>query len=120
MSASIGPVDEVKKDRLAKNEALFRDVNERVKRIDAAHGLPTDELWDFLCECSDGDCLARVSLTVAEYEQVRANAVQFAVVPGHDVPEIERVVHETNRYAVVEKLPSEQAIALERDPRSPA
>jgi len=109
---------EATKDRLAKNEALFRDVNERVKRIDAAHGLPADELWDFLCECSDGSCLARVSLTAAEYERVRANAAQFAIVPGHTVPEVERVVHETPRYAVVEKKPAEQAVALASDPRS--
>lgn len=105
------------RDRLAKNEALFRDVNERVKRIDAAQGVPEDELWDFLCECGDGGCLARVSLTIAEYERVRANSVQFFVVPGHEEPEVERVVEDTRRYAVVEKKPGERKIAIERDPR---
>ena len=102
---------------MAKNEALFRDVNERVKRIDAAQGVPEDELWDFLCECGDGACLARVSMTIREYERVRASSVQFLVVPGHEETEVERVLEVTRRYAIVEKKPGEQTIALERDPR---
>ena len=110
-------MDDRSRDRLAKNEALFRDVNERVKRIDAEHGVPEDELWDFLCECGDGECLARVSLTIREYEAVRANSVQFLVVPGHEEPEVERVLEQTRRYAIVEKKPGEREIALERDPR---
>jgi hypothetical protein len=111
-------VDEQAKDRVVKNETLFRDINERVKQIDQAHGIPTDELWDFLCECGRTDCLERISMTVTEYELVRANAVQFAIVPGHEVGEVERVVDEKQRFAVVEKRPDEQRLALETDPRA--
>ena len=111
-------MDEQAKDRLAKNEALFRDINERVRQIDEAHGIPTDELWDFLCECGSAECLERVSMTVAEYERVRAAPVQFALVPGHEIPEVERVVDETRRFTVVEKHPEEQQVALETDPRA--
>ena len=111
-------MDEQTRDRVAKNEALFRDVNERVKEIDRAHGVPADEVWDFLCECGNGECLERVPMTLAEYERVRANAVQFALVPGHEKPEVERVIHETPRFSIVEKRPSEQSVALTTDPRS--
>jgi len=110
-------MDERARHGVAKNEALFRQLNERVKAIDDAHGIPADELWDFLCECGDDSCLERVSLTRVEYERVRANAVHFAVVPGHELAEVERVVHRTNRFAVVEKRAAEQAVALETDPR---
>jgi hypothetical protein len=105
------------KDRAAKNEALFRDVNERVKAIDEAHGLPADDDWEFLCECGDAQCVEHVRLTVAEYEEVRRSPVHFAVLPGHEKPEIERVVSETDTFIVVEKLPEEQPIARGRDPR---
>ncbi len=93
------------KDRAAKNEALFRDLNERVKAIDEAHGLPVEEDWEFLCECGDAECVEHVRLTVAEYEEIRRSPVHFAVRRGHEMPEIERVVSETDRFMVVEKLP---------------
>ena len=111
-------MDEQTRERVAKNEALFRDVNERVKEIDRAHGVPADEVWDFLCECGNGECLERVPMTLAEYERVRANAVQFALVPGHEKGEVERVIHETPRFSIVEKRPSERSVALTTDPRS--
>jgi hypothetical protein len=110
-------VDERSGDQVVKNEALFRDVNERVKRIDAAHGLPQTELWEFLCECGHADCIERVSLTVDEYERVRSSPINFLVVPGHELPEVEHVVELTERYAVVEKDPQERRVALETDPR---
>ena len=106
-------------DRVAKNEVLFRDVNERVKAIDEEQGVSAPNgTWDFLCECRRADCLERVSLTPAEYELVRSSPVQFAVVPGHVLPEVERVVHESDRFFVVEKLSGEQEIARATDPRA--
>jgi hypothetical protein len=111
-------VDERSRDQVAKNEVLFRDVNERVKRLDAAHGLPPTEFWDFLCECGHADCIERVSLTVNEYEHVRSSPIQFIVVPGHELPEVEHVIELTERYAVVEKDPGERRVARETDPRS--
>ncbi len=111
-------MDEQAKERLAKNEALFRDINERVKQIDQEHGIPTDELWDFLCECGSAECLERVGVTLAEYERVREKPTQFVMVPGHEAPEVERVVDETRRYVIVDKHPEEQEVALETDPRA--
>ena len=106
------------RDQIAKNEALFRDVNERVKRIDSEQSAPADERWDFLCECGDAQCIERVSLTVEEYERVRSNPVHFFVVPGHEESEVEHVVQGGEGYIVVEKKPGERAAALETDPRA--
>jgi hypothetical protein len=110
-------VDERAREQVRKNEALFRDVNERVKRIDSEQGAPADERWDFLCECGNAQCVERVSLTVAEYERVRANPIHFFVVPGHELPEVEAVVEAATSYVVVEKKPGERGAALESDPR---
>lgn len=110
-------MDEPTKERVVKNEALFRDVNERVKEIDEAHHVSPGETWDFLCECGNADCLERVELRPDEYEQLRANPVHFAVVPGHEKPVVERVIREGEDYLVIEKLPSEQDIARATDPR---
>jgi hypothetical protein len=64
-------------ERLARNESLFREVNERIEylaevneRIDyRAEGAANK----FVCECSNTDCISTIELTVAEYEHVRSN-----------------------------------------------
>jgi hypothetical protein len=101
---------------MARNEALFREVNERIEDVQA--GFPAQGRTDFLCECGNDDCTQPISLTLAEYEQVRQNPKHFVVVPGHDVADVEHVVERTDRYAVVEKIQGAPAkVALQRDPR---
>ena len=70
---------------LAKNEVIFRDLNERIAHIAAPHG--DDHVYEFLCECSNVDCTLRLPLTLAAYEEVRAVPTQFVVAPGHELPE---------------------------------
>jgi hypothetical protein len=102
---------------MARNEALFREVNERIEDVQA--DFAGDGRTDFLCECGSEDCTTPISLTLTEYEQVRENPKHFVIVPGHDIVDVERVVELTDRYAVVEKLPGAPAtLALERDPRA--
>jgi hypothetical protein len=105
--------------RLAKNEALFRGVNERVKEVkgELAEAGAEGKI-DFICECGRGDCVAQVQLGLAEYEEVRANPARFFVEPGHETLLVERVVREEDGYYVVEKDPEEAAVARETDPRA--
>ncbi len=104
--------------RIAENEALFRDVNERIKDITAGQRLPgREDLWEFLCECGDEDCVERIHLTVDEYERVRSNPRHFAAVRGHELPRVERVVDSTDRFVVLEKLGEGATVAEETDPR---
>jgi hypothetical protein len=94
--------------RQAKNEALHREVNERLAKLDKqaeagwANGA---EEFEFLCECATGDaCDARIKMKLADYERVRDQDDRFAVAPGHENPEIERVVDRSEGYVVVDKL----------------
>lgn len=103
-----------REDRLARNETLFREVNERIEEVRS----PEEDKIEFLCECGVEECRDTISLTVTEYEQVRADSTTFAVVPGHSIDDIEGVVVETERFHVVRKHPSEQDIAHSTDPRS--
>lgn len=111
--------DAVARDRIARNEALFRQVNERVKDVTDAFADLDRSPVDFVCECGNQDCTQPVSLTLAEYEQVRSVPTHFVVVPDHVIRAVEVVVRSGEGYAVVEKLPSEASIAHETDPRSP-
>lgn len=73
---------------------------------------------EFLCECADLDCAATLNLSMAEYERIRSSPVHFPIVLGHHVPEVESLVEETDRYAVVQKRGEAAEIAAKLDPRS--
>ena len=88
------------KERLARNQAIFREVNERLRGMAEAE---RDGKADYICECSDVECTATIELMLFEYEAVRARAKTFFIVPGHERLEVERIVDETARYMVVEK-----------------
>lgn len=103
--------------RLGQNEAVYREVNERVLGINERFGIDDDRV-SFICECGQLACTERIDLTVAEYEAVRSSPVRFALVPGHDDPTVETVVEQNERFAVVEKLPGGPAeLAAAEDPR---
>ena len=104
--------------RIARNQDLFREVNERVKDVnDAFADLLRDEEW--ICECVNRDCIERIVLTLDEYEELRANPTHFAVAPGesHVFYEAENVVAQTDRYGVVEKIGTAGAMVASHDPR---
>ena len=103
--------------RLAENEALFREVNERVEAIARMHG-QDDHIYEFYCECSNVDCTLHVPATIAEYEAVRAHPSRFLVFPSHDLPDIERVVDRAERFWVIEKVGEAGELVAELDPRS--
>ena len=88
-------------ERLAKNEILFRKINERIQEVEG-------ERWgwnpvDFICECADETCTAVIALTQDEYKHLRGDPNRFAVLPGHEVTTIERVVEVRPTYLIVEK-----------------
>lgn len=87
-------------EKLARTEALFREVNERIaetaERFDASE-------TKFVCECADQTCTTRVEATLEEYERVRDDGATFLLVPGHEDDRIESVVQVEGERAVVEK-----------------
>jgi hypothetical protein len=99
-------------ERLARNQSLFREVNERIEKLAG-----DNDVVEFLCECSDPACAITVELRVSTYEDIRSNPTHFFVKVGHDMPEIECVVSQADGYAVVEKF-METEFAKQVDPRS--
>ena len=90
-----------RRERIAHNEALFREINEALQ-----HALSDQADCDrcaFRCECADRSCNTLVHLTTGEYEAVRAHSRRFIVIPGHEVPDVEDVLERNERYAVVLK-----------------
>jgi hypothetical protein len=111
-------------EQRARNEALFRSLNERLKELDdrldmRAVGAPAIDHEEFFCECGRLDCMARVAMTRAEYESIRAYGERFAALEEHVDESIEDVIERHRGFVVVQKEPGEPAeIARELDPRS--
>jgi hypothetical protein len=104
-------------ERIARNEALFREVNERV--ADLQDSLGDGGTTDFVCECGADTCIERISVPMGVYERVRNDSHLFLVRPGHQEPEVERVVETDERFLVVCKdTPTAEKIAEQTDPRS--
>ena len=104
--------------RIGQNEALFREVNERIERVSETLQVTTERLA-ILCECGNAECVERLNVSLPEYERVRAESTLFFVRPGHELPDVEDVVEQRGEYDVVRKKPGPAAdLARELDERS--
>lgn len=104
--------------RLSDNESLFREVNERLVDLNAALDVDVSRL-EFLCECGDATCTAKIELSREEYERVRSDPATFVVLAGHEIHDVETVVGRGDGYVIVRKRqggPAERVAA--DDPRS--
>jgi hypothetical protein len=107
-----------RQERAGRNEALFREVNERLESLNETFSALTNT-FQVVCECDKTDCIKQIDVTRGTYEEVRADAAQFFVVPGHEDPAAESVVARTDAYLIVRKHPGRaEQLAVETDPRS--
>ena len=101
----------------AAKQAHSRDLNESVAKMRTRRDAE-GRREVFSCECGDPSCDGHVCLSIAEYESVRAFPVRFLVIANHENPEVERVVTEGHRFAVIETLAGEASkTALRSNPR---
>jgi hypothetical protein len=90
--------------RVIRNEALFREVNERIE--DVSEDVSRANFIEFLCECGEELCVERIELTREEYEQIRS------------VSDFERVIDRRDRYVVIDKVGQAEQVAERTDPRT--
>ena len=107
---------EDQEERLAKNESLFRTLNENIRGL--ASGLRGHEPFEFICECATSGCFERLSLTLEEYERIRQDGTHFLLANGHEDIEIEQVIARRDGYVVVEKDGVAGLVADDGDPRA--
>ena len=105
-----------REERLAANE-------ECVSPGQRTHHVELTDKWggelDLICECANTECAQRLVLALTEYEQLRKDAHHFAVLPGHEIPDVEDVIERKgDRYLVVEKHVETHQQVEEGDPRS--
>ena len=89
-------------ERVAQNESIFRDANEKLRER-FARDQDEETRLPFLCECANARCTRVLTLTLDEYAAVRAHPARFLTLPEHEEPETEVVVCEEQRYQIVQK-----------------
>ena len=112
-------IDDAAARRLGENEAKFRDANERIEQ--AVQRLePGAQTLPFVCECGREECLATLRITIPEYERARRGPRYFLCAPGHEIigPGLGRVVEQTSKFVITEKLGLAGRVAEEQDPRA--
>jgi hypothetical protein len=99
-------------DRAARNEEIFRGINERIEAGAEQHEVNTP--LPFHCECGRASCLDTIELPPPLYERVLRERYRFVLIPGHEDPAIERVIEHRPAYFVVEKI-GEAREQIDRD-----
>ncbi len=108
---------EEREERLAKNEVVFRALNENIDEAASQFG-GQDHLYEFICECSTRECFELLSLTLQEYEHVRADGARFVLAAGHEDIEVELVVEVHEGFIIVEKYGTAGIVAHDDNPRA--
>ena len=105
-------------ERIARNDSAFRNANEKIGLKAREYDTAEDQPVPFLCECADSSCTAILPLTLAEYEDVRADSRQFLNAVGHERFEgLIDVVLENHNHLVVRKAGRAGEVAEELDAR---
>jgi hypothetical protein len=107
-----------REERLARNEASFRSLNEAIAtKVHARRPESDAELAGFLCECANVDCEDLVHMDMEHYEKVRQDACLFLLRPGHEIPDVEDVVERADGVLIVRKHDDVTDIVHETNPR---
>jgi hypothetical protein len=111
-------MDEAQRRRAA-NEAVFREVNERIEELQREFAATAREPLHLVCECDRLDCSVPLDVPIDVYERTRADPARFLVKPGHQDETVEDVFDAESDYLIVRKHAGDpQRVATETDPRS--
>jgi hypothetical protein len=106
-----------REERIARNEVLFREINERLKEMQETFNV-LDQRSEFVCECGNVECTERIEMSPPEYKRLRSDPTTFAVVNGHEAEDVEDVVQIATGHLIVRKRVGEAArIVRLEDPR---
>jgi hypothetical protein len=105
-----------REERIAKNEAVVREINELIQP--PHEPASPSSFMHIVCECGSEECDSIIALTEDEHEQIRKDPRQFCVIEEHVIQDIEAIVEDNDRFAIVAKRQGTPAeVAIRTDPR---
>ena len=92
-------------ERVAKNNAIFREANEQIRLSAEKHRAMESDV-PFLCECQEPGCTEIVRMSLEQYREIRSHPRRFLSAPGHEGVDGSNVtvVARPPGHVVVEKL----------------
>jgi hypothetical protein len=113
-------VDRLTEKRIARNNATFREANERIGALAGIYRV--EGAVPFICECADPACSEIVQLELGKYEEIRADPRRFLKAPGHEAAAqgTAVVVERREGYVIVEKVGYAGDVAETLDERTAA
>jgi hypothetical protein len=88
--------------KAARNQLMFRSVNEQIMELGERVGGAVAEL-DLACECDDTACTQAIKMPLEEFMRLDGSTNRFVVVAGHEDVAVEGVVDTYGRYVIVAK-----------------
>jgi hypothetical protein len=98
--------------RAARNEEVFRAVNERIEEGAEQHAV--EGALPFHCECGRASCVETIEIPPGRYAAIVRERYRFVVIPGHEEPDIEHTLETDSAFLVVEKI-GEARDQIDRD-----
>jgi hypothetical protein len=101
-------------ERIAHNNATFREANESIRDI-VGREQPPMTVIPFLCECPREDCREVIAMSLDAYAGVREQPTHFINAPGHEDAEGSgaQVVERRETFVVVDKVGISRDVALD-------
>jgi hypothetical protein len=95
--------DRLTQERIATNDAAFREANENISEVAEEQGLTVPPV-PFICECGDMTCTKIIRMTLAAYANVRSNDRWFFIADSHDAAQDSaKLIEKLDGYLIVEK-----------------
>ena len=98
-----------------KPQLVCRAINEHIRYLSESYGFEGE--IDLICECTRPACFEHLRVSPETHEAARRVPNRFLLKPGHTDPHNERVIEETDRYTIIEKIGFEARQADRDDPR---
>lgn len=86
-----------REQRILETEEFFRQINDTIARNGKRDGKA------YMCECANPYCNVTMDVTGDDIETLHSVAGYYLILPGHEIPDVERVVHENAAYTIVQK-----------------
>ena len=93
---------EERQRRAARNQLLFRSVNEQIVNLTERFQADLSDL-DLVCECADSSCTGTIRLRLEEFGRIDRVQNAFLVIRGHEDAQVEDIVVARDGYVVVSK-----------------
>jgi len=81
--------------RIVQTEEFYRQINDTIAR----NGKRTDKRY--MCECANVYCNVTMDVTTEDITVLHSMPGYYVILPGHEIPDVEQVVHATAAYTIV-------------------